>query len=294
MQFFTIKDIENLSGIKAHTLRIWEQRYNLVVSQRKESKHRFYDNEDLKTILRIAYLYQNGFKISKIAKLSKEALYTFAQIETTHTQQAESYITQLLVAAIDFDEIKFEQILHTSILQFGFDKCIVEIAYGLLNRIGLLWLTDHLIPAQEHFVSNLISNKIIVATEGLSNIAKDTETETLLFTPRGEYHEIPLLFARYLFKKHGRSVCYMGSNIAADELAYCVDNRKITHLYFHIITNLSGKTLNEVVQELLNKFPKQKLVISGVLAKGITISSDNLTLLKSLEAMLAYPESMDG
>jgi DNA-binding transcriptional MerR regulator len=288
MQYFSIKDIENLTGIKAHTLRIWEKRYNLVVSKRKDSNHRIFDNEDLKTILRITYLYESEFKISQIAKLSKDAIITFAHIDHSNSKSTEAYILQLINTILEYDSVGFNKIFRAGIKQYGFEKAISEIGYGLLRRIGLLWLTDHLIPAQEHFASNLIKNILINSIENLPKVQIDSSAEILLFTPIGEYHEIPLLFAHWLFKKNGKKVCYLGSNTSTEELSFCLNKKKISHLFFHLITNLTGKTFDEYTQEILQLFPEQKLIVSSAKFKNLTIQSPNLLVLKSLEEMIDF------
>lgn len=289
MDYFRIKDIENLTGIKAHTLRIWEKRYQLIVSKRKDSNHRYFDNEDLKTILQIKYLYETEFKISQIAKLSPEAIATFAHIDFSNSKNAEAFILQLLNAIIDFNSENFNNILDAAINQFGMQVAITEIAYGLLRRIGLLWLTNHIIPAQEHFASNLIKSRLIQAIEELPQKQKKSDHTTILFAPSGEFHEIPLLFIHFLFKQNKRNVCYLGTNTTLEDLEYCVSKRQITHLYFHLITNLSGKTINELVEELLTKFPEIPLIISGPLANQISISSPKLVCLRTIEQMLEFP-----
>lgn len=292
MQYFSIKDIENLSGIKAHTLRIWEKRYQLVISKRKDSNHRYFDNEDLKTILRITYLYQNDFKISQIAGLSREAILTFANIDRSHCKNSESYILQLINPVFDFDEQSFETIFNAAIQQFGFEKSILDVAYGLLKRIGLLWLTDHLIPAQEHFLSALIRKKILLQIEGLPKLRDIGIHNILLFTPAGEYHEIPLLFIQYLFKKNQISTTYLGANISEDEIADYLSKRNITHLYFHTITNLTGKTLDELIISYKTNFPEQTLVVSGNKASEITVSKPKLIILKTQDEMVSFPQKL--
>lgn len=289
MQYFSIKDIENLTGIKAHTLRIWEKRYNLVVSKRKDSNHRFFDNDDLKTILRITYLYESDFKISQIAKLSTDAITTFAHIDHSNSKSTEAYILQLINTIIEYDTAGFEKIFKAGIKQYGFERAVSEIGYGLLRRIGLLWLTDHLIPAQEHFASNLIQNILINAIENLPKVKSSDCGEVLLFTPISEFHEIPLLFANWLFKKNGKKACYLGPNITLEELSYCIEKRNVTHLYFHLITNLTGKTFEEYTREILTRFPDKKLIVSSSQAKNLRIQSPNLIALKSLEEMIDFP-----
>src|SRR6478672_2371938 len=175
MQQFTIRDIENLTGIKAHTLRIWEQRYQFFKPQRKESQHRFYDNEDLKALLRISFLYHSGWKVSRIASLSAEAI--LKEVRETKVADAftSQFVSRLIEAALDFDAIAFSLVLDEVEARIGFEKTIVELCYPYLQKIGLLWSTNRVIPAQEHFSSYLIQNRIIAAIEKLPVIKKAPE-----------------------------------------------------------------------------------------------------------------------
>jgi len=167
MNAFTIRDIENLCGIKAHTLRIWEQRYQLLCPRRKAGNHRIYDNNDLKCMLRIAFLYHHGHKISSIARLNEKERNQLILSLTTGGDSTEIFINQLTEASIDFDQDMFDRILHNVILHMGFEKAIPKVIYPFLDKIGLLWLTGNVVPAQEHFASNLIAKKMHVAINGL-------------------------------------------------------------------------------------------------------------------------------
>src|SRR5919112_3696975 len=194
MNQFSIKDIENLSGIKAHTLRIWEQRYNILIPKRKDSNHRFYDDQDLKQLLKIAYLYHKGIKISKIASLKNDDLNNAAQKLFSSDTTYANYINDLIESSLDFDEERFEQSFEQALEKEGIENVMLKVIYPYLEKVGMLWLTDHVIPAQEHFTSNLINRKIIRAIDALPNIYKEGKKSVLLFAPPKEYHEIPLLF----------------------------------------------------------------------------------------------------
>ncbi|MES1160186.1 MAG: MerR family transcriptional regulator, partial [Bacteroidota bacterium] len=195
MNSFTIRDIENLCGIKAHTLRIWEQRYQLHNPKRKAGNHRFYDKDDLKYLLRIAYLYHKGYKISALARMGEEEIRQLAFEKVGMEYPADIFVNQLTEASLDFDEELFDSTLQTIIKQLGFEKAITQAAYPFLKRIGLLWMTGHGVPAQEHFASGLISRKIQIAIQGLDETA-ETGRKVLIYAPEGEFHEIPLLYMR--------------------------------------------------------------------------------------------------
>jgi len=288
MNHFTIKDIENLSGIKAHTLRIWEQRYQLFIPKRKESKHRYYDNEDLKHILRISQLYHNGVKISKIAQLPASSIRSMAMEQPLGKQNTDAYIHRLIEASIDFDEDRFEELFEQSLKQFGLEVTIIDVMYGFLERIGLLWLTDHIIPAQEHFASNIIKRKIISALDALKTKPSPSSETYVIFAPEGEQHEIPLLLNHYLMKASGKKCVYMGVDVPFDDLETYVKLKSPKYLFFHAITNLYEEPIHELLKHLKKKFNQQEIIMSGPLTKEVTEMVPGVTLLKSMKEMLEF------
>jgi MerR family transcriptional regulator, light-induced transcriptional regulator len=288
MNFFSISDIENLTGIKAHTLRIWEQRYNLLTPKRKESKHRLYDNEDLKYILRVAFLYHNGYRISRIASLPEEEVKKLALDTNSGQENYQVFINQLTEASIDFDQQRFEKILHNLILHLGFDKTVVQILFPLLNKIGLLWMTDKVSPAQEHFASALVIKKILVATDGLDRSPDDDLRKVLLFAPEGEHHEIPVLFMQYLLKRNGVFSISVGKNVPLEVLRdFCLQH-PITQLYCHLVTNLLSSDLNAYLAKLSQAFPDKEIYFSGPQARKVSSPPPNVQILKDAAAMLQF------
>ncbi len=288
MNNFSIKDIENLSGIKAHTLRIWEQRYQLFTPKRRESKHRYYDNEDLKHILRISRLYHNGMKISKIAKIRPEELGSIEQKQLqTGRDSANDLIHRLIEASLDFNEDGFEQCFEQSVSQMGVEATFLQVIYPFLEKIGLLWLTDHAIPAQEHFASNLIKRKLIVHIEQLSKPIQHGPV-TVLFTPEGEQHEIPLLLTHYLMKKAGKRCVYLGIDLPLKDLHTYVHQKQPSILYFHAISHLYEVAIDDLLQDLCTQYPEQSIVMAGPLTRDITKLPANAILLKSLDSLLQF------
>lgn len=288
MEYFTIKDIENLSGIKAHTLRIWEQRYKLFTPQRKTSQHRIYDNEDLKELLRISFLYQNGWKISKIAELSSREIEEKVRQYEINSKTYKSFIIQMIEAAVDFDEESFVTIINHLVEKIGFEKCIAEVCYPYLNRIGMLWVTNNIIPAQEHFSSYIIQNRIIAETDKLDS-ANNSPT-IILFSPKGEYHELPLLFINYLLKKNGWKVIYLGANIAKDVVRQVTISEEIEYLFIHHITNFTGWDADVYFEDIAKSFLATKIVVAGTVVHQIQRSFSNTTLLKSDKEIYAFAE----
>jgi DNA-binding transcriptional MerR regulator len=288
MNYFTIRDIENLSGIKAHTLRVWEQRYKICIPKRKDSNHRFYDSDDLKSILKISYLYHRGLKISKIAGYDVPEMNRVAEANFKLDKTNEHYISRLLEASIDFDETKFENVFNEALIQNGIEVTMADIVYPYLERVGLLWLTDHVIPAQEHFTSNLINRKIVLAIDKIACTPKNNSKQIILFAPQKEHHEIPLLLLHFLLKKNGHHVIYFGVNAKVSHVKYYTDHKPITHLYFHMITNLTSQTSKEYIAMLVSEFPGKEIVISGPFVNELPDQYQNVRLLKSREEVMKF------
>lgn len=287
MQRFTIRDIEHMSGIKAHTLRIWEQRYNLFTPKRKESKHRYYDNDDLKILLQIAFLYHSGWKISRIAQLTPQEIIEAVTCTEINSDNYRITVLKLLEAAIDFNEQAFVRILDDLIEAVGLETCVVQVCYPFLQRVGLLWMTNNIIPAQEHFSSYLIQHKIIAETDKLAEVPTDVEG-IVLFTPDGEHHELPLLFINYLLKKNNWRTIYLGSNVKIENLKKFENDRSISHLFLHVITNFSGWEIDDYLENLCTTFPQVKIAASGAGIQQNQRSFLNLLPLKTDDAIYRF------
>jgi len=287
MQKFTIRDIENMCDIKAHTLRIWEQRYKFFTPKRTKGKQRYYENDDLKRLLRIAFLYHHGWKISKIAALTDEEIIAAVSNQEKVSEDYRHFILTLIEAAIDFDEKVFNIVLDELIQKFGMETTISKICYPFLKRIGVLWMTNNLIPAQEHFASYLIQHKIIAETEKLSTTPLNKPT-ILLFTPDGEYHEMPLLFIQYMLRKCGWPTIYLGANIKIEQLKEVAKQKEVRFVFTHIITNFTRFEIDDYFELLCKTLPDKIIVASGASTLSAKRSFVNLKLLKSDEAIYAF------
>lgn len=193
MAQYTIKELEHLSGIKAHTIRIWEQRYNILCPKRTETNIRYYDDADLKSILNISLLNERGYKISKIAQMPKEQIQQKVQQLCDESCRGSHHIHTLVKAMVDMDEETFDKTLSTAALQLGVKGTMNEVIYPFLTKIGILWQTGNISPAHEHFVSNLIRQKLIVAIDGQVVRVQQEAPVHVLYLPEGELHELVLL-----------------------------------------------------------------------------------------------------
>jgi DNA-binding transcriptional MerR regulator len=262
MDAFTIKDLENLSGIKAHTIRIWEQRYTFLSPQRTTTNIRYYNNQELKTLLNVALLNKYGFKISHIDKMAptemREKILSLSQIQA----QQERIINDLIQYMVDLDLDSFEETLDNFIITKGIEKTITHIIFPFLEKIGILWMTNHINPAQEHLVTNIIRQKLIVGIESASSHFQSNSV-VLLFLPEGEHHEMGLLFIHYLLKSRGVRVWYLGSNVPLKDLEYVVNIKKPDFVYSHLTSMANNFNVERFLSALSIKIPTQKVIISG-------------------------------
>jgi DNA-binding transcriptional MerR regulator len=249
MTNYSIKDLEQLSGIKAHTLRIWEQRYNIISPKRTDTNIRLYDDSDLKLVLNIALLKQHEYKISEIANMKTEEINEEVRAVSEKHLNYPDQIHALTVSMLDLDEERFEKVMGTSILQFGFENTMINIIYPFLNKIGTLWITGSVGPAQEHFITNLIRQKLVVAIDGQLIKPNQHSKKYILFLPDGELHEISLLFANYILRARNNQVVYLGQSLPLQELEFAYKIHQ-PDCIFSIITSTPSE---DDVQNYINK-----------------------------------------
>lgn len=287
MSTYSIKDLEQLSGIKAHTLRIWEQRHNLLSPKRTETNIRYYDDDDLKLILNVALLNDNGFKISKIAVMSgaeiKQNVIQLTDRSLTHDDQ----IHALTICMIEMDEERFDKVLSTNIIKIGFEQTMLNIIYPFMSKIGVLWQTGAINPAQEHFISNLIRQKLIVAIDG--QIYKNGGKKFLLFLPEAELHEISLLFAAYLIKLKGHKVIYLGQNTPNEDLLTVYRLHQPDFLMTVITTSPSSENIQEYINLLSERFSQSKILLTGYQVVGQDLNfPENVIVMNYIRSIIEY------
>ncbi|MCK4919694.1 MAG: MerR family transcriptional regulator [Bacteroidales bacterium] len=263
MAKYSIKDIEKLSGIKAHTLRIWEKRFNLLEPKRTETNIRYYEDEDLKKILNVALLYRKGFRISQIACLGEEELSAKINSLSKSEENNASRIDNLVLSMVEMDENKFEKLIYTSIMQNGFEETVINTIYPFFEKIGVLWQTGAINPAQEHFISNLVRQKIIVAIDGIVERTDRNSKHFLLYLPEGEMHELGLLFYYYLLKKRGHKITYLGQSVPLEDLQKTGKFLSPQYLITHIYVSLNCKKLRKYLEDLSDFFPEQNILFTS-------------------------------
>jgi DNA-binding transcriptional MerR regulator len=242
---FTIKDLENISGIKAHTIRIWEKRYNLLEPKRSETNIRFYSNEDLQKLLNIVLLNNNDIKISKISKMSDEELILQTRALAFVTSLNDESINALKLSMFQFDKRLFNNVYEKLLEEKTFQEIFQEVFIPFLNDVGLLWQTDTLKPAHEHFISNLIVQKILINTEKLQFNISETSKTYVLFLPENEIHEIGLLYLNYELVLRGAHTVYLGQSLPLNNLDYFLESDN--EICF--ITSLTIKPYDDKIED---------------------------------------------
>lgn len=288
MNAFTIKDLENLSGIKAHTIRIWEQRYTFLKPSRTSTNIRYYNSDELKTVLNIALLNKYGYRISHIDRMSAQEMRD-KLVSLTHSgAQQERMVNDLVHYMVDLDMVKFEAMIDSFTAARGIDKAIIQLIFPFLDKIGVLWVTNHINPAREHLVSNLIRQKLIVGIEHLVSYLT-VNKKVLLFLPEGEHHELALLYVHYLMKSRGISVIYLGADVPLKDVEYVAAMKKPDYLYTHLTCMAGNFRLDRFLHYLHQRIPAIPLVVSGLLTQGYTKKPPARTFLKrSLPEVLEY------
>lgn len=282
MSVYSIKDLEHLSGIKAHTIRIWEQRYQLFSPERTATNIRYYSDDDLKLILSIATLRNHGTKISKIVAMPLNLIQEEVNKISGDSQSDEDLISRLTLSMIDLDETSFSKILNESIEQLGFEKAMMQVIYPFMRKIGILWMTNAINPAQEHFITHLVRQKLIAATDRTS-IVTDGPLY-LLFLPEGELHELGLLFANYVLRSRGVRTVFFGQTVPLEALEEVYHKLHPQFILTSMTTAPETSEVQKFVNRLANKFRECKIYITGnkVVGQDIAIS-DNMQILNQFE-----------
>lgn len=263
MASYSIKDLEELSGIKAHTIRIWEKRYGIVNPERTDTNIRLYSDEDLKKLLNISILNSHGIKISHLSRMSQDELKEKVIHISSETHNPDIQIENLVIAMLDLDEWKFDKILSDSIIRIGFEETLVRVMHPFFEKIGLFWQTGSINPAQEHFVSNLMRQKLIVAIDGQSPVTRSNPVNFILFLHENELHELGLLFYSYLLKKNGIKVIYLGQAVPFEDLKKIIQIQKAQYFLTSFTTGIAEKALKEYLQKLAGAFPGQTIFVTG-------------------------------
>jgi MerR family transcriptional regulator, light-induced transcriptional regulator len=264
MEQFTIKDLERLSGVKAHTLRVWERRYRIIKPMRTETNRRRYTGDDLRRLINISILLRNGFKISKVAALTaKEAEEKAATVMTAYGEGSPA-IDSLVLAMFDLNTTAINEVIMRSVLNVGLEETIDGLVFPFMNRVGVLWQTGTVDPGYEHFVTNLFRARIISAIESLPN-SNTAKRRAMLFLPENELHELPLLFYAWIVKKLGFEILYLGQMTPlASVITIC--NKWNPEFIITGTATLFPEDPQSYLTDLSKAFPMRNVLVGGTLA----------------------------
>lgn len=292
MSTYHIAEVERLTGIKAHTIRIWEKRYNLVTPHRTDTNIRYYDDNDLRKLLNISTLLQQGLKISSLSGMTDKEI--SEHINKTSLQAEEDvittgYINNLVSFMIGFDEAGFEKTFSSAVNRLGMFQAMIQVFYPFLHKTGVLWSVNEIMPAQEHFAMNIIKRKLQAAIDGLPP-ATNRSKKFVLFLPPGEWHEISLLFGDYIIRYHGYTSLYLGQSVPYENLEATIGQFKPTHLLGFYISEKNTATIESDIKKLTGKYPKLTVLLAGSSVvnqklrfdKSVIILEDPLALNKLL------------
>lgn len=263
MSTYSIKDLEKLSGIKAHTIRIWEHRYHLIEPGRTDTNIRYYSDNDLVKLMNVSVLNQNGYKISKISQLNNSQI---SEIMLNLNNELPSLSTQtesLVMAMVEVDERHFNHLFDKSVANLGFENTIEQLLFPFLERIGVLWLAGSINPAQEHFITNLIRQKLIAAIDREGIKTEGTHPRILFYLPEGEFHEIGLLYYNYLARKADFEVLYLGTSVPFRDIVRVDEIRPAQILFTSFVTSPGIGVLTDKIKKLKKTFPDKAVLLSG-------------------------------
>lgn len=294
MNHFTIKDIENLTGIKSHTLRIWEQRYGIPHPKRTATNIRYYDDDDLKLLINVSMLNRHGHKISRLTALSKEELEKLVFELAEDVEDASVQLDSMLQAMFNLDEAAFDRILSSHLMRFGLEKTMLELFFPFLKRIGVLWQTGQVNPAFEHFMSNLIRQKIIVAIDSQASVKNERAKKFVLFLPESEIHEIGLLFANYAIRSRGHHTVYLGQNLPYTELDAVVNQYEADYIMTVLTSTPSKLSTQAIVNNMSARFKDKTILLTGFqITSNLTITAPkNVVLLPTFDSFIATIEAI--
>jgi DNA-binding transcriptional MerR regulator len=265
MDLFSISQLAQFSGIKAHTIRMWEQRYNALSPQRSEGNTRYYDNSQLMRLLNIVSLMDEGYKVSELCRLSdSELAQRLKEVEDHNAPQnpEEYYISQLVAAGMNYDEWHFEKVFSHCVLRMGMKQAYLKVLYPMISRMGLMWAQTEFLPGHEHFISNIIRQKFFTALDALPPIMEEGKN-WLLFLPENEFHELGLLHAHYLIRATGRKSFYLGANMPLESLASSVKQIQPDNLLLFMVHNETLEKAQAYLDHLSDLFPQQNIHVSG-------------------------------
>lgn len=287
MTKYPVSQVESMTGIKAHTLRVWERRYQFLQPQRTETNIRFYTDDQLKMLINISILNRNGLKISKLNQMSEGEIHERVEmILNNEDKRVEDDIQGLTLAMLEMNEDKFNKIYDAHIIRKGLLKTITDVIYPFLTHVGMLWITNKAYPAQEHFITNLIRQKVISAIESFTK-APPNAPSIVLFLPDGENHELGLLLSSFIARDQGWKVYYLGQNVPREDIEEVCEQLNPDALLTMLMAPRKDTPL--LIDELLVSMRGRPFFISGnhELINNLN-NQDHITFISNPQELIEY------
>lgn len=264
MNSFSISQLGQFSGVKPHTIRMWEQRYQALRPIRSRGNTRYYDDSQLRRLLNIVSLLESNFKISQLGAMPDQELFSLSKkiYEDTSSAPEEYFISQLISAGMDYDEPAFDKLFSHCLLRFGLKITYTKVLYPMMVRLGLLWSTDVLPPANEHFISNILRQKLFTSIDSLPPCTQEINS-WVLFLPENEFHEIGLLMANYLLRNSGKKTFYLGANVPLPSVIQAASETKAENLLFFLTHQDHPENIQDYIENLQEKYQGKKIYLSG-------------------------------
>ncbi len=282
MSKFTLNDLESLTGIKADTIRIWERRYNIISPNRTTTNRRWYDDEDLKKLINISVLYQNGIKISKIAAMNDQEIFEKASSVSEGSKTSGDLISSLMIAMNSLDEKAVNEIILRCVITRGFEATFTELIFPFLKKVGIMWHTGAIDITTEHFITSIFRQRLISAVDAVPPAGSNHGRSVLMFMPEGEFHELGLLFYYYLIKKRGHRVLYMGQATPFDSVISACTKWNPDIIITGLHTELNTSQPEEYLRKLSAVSGIQKIYAGGLFANHA--DKMNLPSIKALRS----------
>ena len=287
MAKYKIKDLENLTGIKCHTIRIWEKRYNILEPSRTETKIRTYSDDELTHLLTVSMLNRNGIKISKIAKLSQEDMNKLLW-DIKVNKETEFSMDKLIMALISLDENLFNKTLQNLIDTEGLETTFTHHLIPFLDRIGIMWLIGSINPAQEHLISNLIRQKVISEIDK-QIVPDDQSNPVVVYLPEHEWHEISLLFYQFLLREKGVRTAYLGQSLPYTALQECIEKLKPKAILSSWLTAVDSKFVVNYFKRIRKDYPDLRVFAGGAQVKSnAEVLSSYITVVQDIDEVIQH------
>ena len=287
MQSYQINELERLTGIKAHTIRIWEKRYELIKPYRTDTNRRYYDDSQVRKLLNVTTLLSNGYKISKIASFSEIEINKLILNQAEEPDETNAgYVNGLVKAMLAFDKKEFEGTLAAAIAANGIYYAVLNVIYPFLKKTGIFWVTDNSMPVQEHFASSIIRRKLITATDQLPQLTKHSK-QFLLFLPPQEWHETGLLFADYILRSNGYETIYLGQNVPIENVHIISGSLHPAYMLLFYVATKPVSEIEKQISNLSKNNPDTSILVAGTKELFADIKSvfKNVTYLSDVSGL---------